>query len=165
MRLYNTVLLTIALGLSVGAMAQAPAKLIPRLAGQTTDGQPFQLADLRGKVVMVMFWSTDCSVCRDKMPELRKNYAGWRGQPFELVVVSTDRRRADLDSYERIVSATVPLSQRFVQLWQGEPDYSDSFVKSTALPLTFLIDKSGAIVAEYSGRVPLEAWNRVADLL
>jgi thiol-disulfide isomerase/thioredoxin len=116
-------------------------------------------------VVLVMFWSTDCAVCRDKMPELRENYLGWRGKPFELVTVSLDKRMKDVDDYEKIVTRMVPLSQRFVQLWGGDGGYSDSFGKPAALPTAYLLDKSGKVVERYSGRIPADAWDKIADLL
>jgi peroxiredoxin len=145
--------------------AQQAGATAPALEGRTLEGVPFRLASLRGKVVLVMFWSTDCAVCRDKMRELRQNYAGWRGQPFELVLVSVDRRRADLQDYEAIISRTVPLAQRFVQVWAGEADYRDTFGKPGQLPASWLLDKNGKVVERWQGRIPAEAWDRIADLL
>ncbi len=147
------------------AVAQESRPAAPALEGRTLDGQPFTLAGLKGKVVLVMFWSTGCAVCRDKMPELRQNYEGWAGKPFELVLVSVDRRLQDLSDYERIIGRMVPVRQRFVQLWAGEPGYRDGFGKPAQLPASFLIDKTGRIVDRYSGRIPAEAWDKIADLL
>ncbi|MEP6791061.1 MAG: TlpA disulfide reductase family protein, partial [Ramlibacter sp.] len=111
------------------------------------------------------FWSTGCAVCRDKMPELRQNYEGWKGKPFEMVLVSTDRKMQDVMDYEKIISSTVPLKQQFVQLWAGEPGYRDSFGPQGQLPSSFLIDKAGKVVQRYQGRIPAEAWDKIADLL
>jgi len=149
----------------LGASAQTPVAAPLRLEGPTVEGKPFQLAALRGKVVLLMYWSTDCAVCRDKMAELRQNYEGWQGKPFELVLVSTDRRYQDVEAYERIISRTVPLKQRFVQLWSGQAGYRDSVGTPGALPASFLIDKNGKVVERYQGRIPAEAWDRIAELL
>lgn len=152
--------------IACGTVAPVHAQTAPaRIEGRTLEGKPFQLASLKGKVVLVMLWSTDCAVCRDKMPELRRNYEGWAGKPFELVLVSEDRRMADVAAYEQIISRTVPLAQRFVQLWAGEPGYRDSFGKPAQLPASFLIDKSGRIVQRWQGRIPADAWDQIADLL
>lgn len=147
--------------------AQTPAQQapVPRLEGRTLEGQAFQLSSLRGKVVLLMFWSTDCAVCRDKMPELRQNYAGWRAKPFELVLVATDRRMADVQAYDGIISRTVPLAQRFVQLWAGDAAYKDSLGAQAQLPASYLIDPQGRVVERYQGRIPPEAWDRIAELL
>lgn len=143
----------------------APAPSPPAVEGRTVDGRPFRLDSLKGKVVLLMFWSTGCAVCRDKMPELRQNYEGWAGKPFELVLVSVDARRQDLDEYEKIISRMVPVKQRFVQLWAGEAGYRDNVGRPAQLPAAWLMDKSGKVVERYSGRIPAEAWDRIADLL
>lgn len=153
------------------AFAQAPAAstpapvTMPQIEGKTIEGAPFKLSSLKGKVVLVMFWSTGCAVCRDKMPELRNNYEGWAGKPFELVAVNTDTRMQDFLDYERIISRTVPLKQRFVQLWTGDGGYKDNIGKPVQLPAAFLVDKTGKVVERYVGRIPPEAWDRIADLL
>ena len=146
--------------------AQSPQLTqLPQLQGKTIDGTPFELNMLKGKVVLVMFWSTGCAVCRDKMPELRSNYAGWTGKPFELVAVSTDTKVQDLLDYERIISRTVPVKERFVQLWTGDSSYKDNLGKHAMLPAAYLLDKTGKVVERYVGRIPPEAWDKIADLL
>jgi len=146
------------------ALPQAPS-LAPAIEGRTLEGQPFRLAGLKGKVVLVMFWSTSCAVCRDKMPELRQNYEGWKGKAFEMVLVSTDRRLQDLQAYEQIISRTVPVQQRFVQLWAGEAGYRDTLSAGPQVPAAFLFDKGGRVVERWQGRMPAEAWDRIAELL
>jgi peroxiredoxin len=165
----KTLILGIALSLAAAAASAQPAAATapaaPQIEGKTIDGKPFRLASLKGKVVLVMFWATSCAVCRDKMPELRQNYEGWQGKPFEMVLVATDKRMRDVDDYEAIISRTVPIKQRFVQLWAGEPGYKDSFGAPGQLPASFLIDKSGKVVEKYQGRIPAEAWDKIADLM
>ena len=153
------------------AQAQAPPGTtaapvtLPSITGKTIDGKPFVLSSLKGKVVLVLYWSTGCAVCRDKMPELRSNYEGWAGKPFELVAVATDKRMQDVVDYERIISRTVPMKQQFVQLWMGDSSYRDNLGAHAQLPAGYLIDKTGKIVERYVGRIPPEAWDRIADLL
>ncbi len=152
----------------------APAQSVaigsePVLTGLTFDKKPFQLSSLKGKVVVLMFWTTDCAVCRDQMPELRENIRGWADKPFELVLVSADKRMSDVDSYNAIVSQAVPVKQRFVQLWTGDVDYKSSVnvaqILKNQLPLTFVLDKSGKVVASQNGRIPVAWWDFIADLL
>ncbi len=52
-----------------------------------------------------------------------------------------------------------------IALWSGEPGYKDGFGKQAQLPSTFVIDKGGKIVERYQGRIPAEAWDKIADLL
>lgn len=143
---------------------QIYAQTVPLVQGSTTDGKPFELGSLKGKVVLLMFWSTSCPVCRDKMPEIRQNHDGWAGKPFEVVLVSTDKRIKDLDDYEKVLARTVPMTARQVWLWSGDQSYKDNLGAHPSLPATYVIDKTGKIVGRYAGRIPAEAWDKISDL-
>jgi thiol-disulfide isomerase/thioredoxin len=137
--------------------------------GQTLDKKPFQLSALKGKVALVMFWSTDCPVCRDQMPELRENVQGWANKPFELVLVSVDKNMNDVQEYYRVLSQVVASKQRFTQIWAGSDNYKDSInarlIPIKQLPATFLLDKTGKVVSVFYGRIPAQAWDDIAELL
>lgn len=147
------------------AQAQPAAASRPILEGKTADGQALGLAALRGRVVLVFYWSTSCAVCRDKMHEMRANLAGWPQQPFTLLGVNMDPRREDLASYENLLRQTVPAPQRLRSVWAADPAFTDSLGPPTHLPSGTLIDKDGRLVERYSGRIPPEAWDRIAELL
>lgn len=154
---------------SVSAPAVSAASASPSIVGATLEKKAFNLASLKGKVVLVMFWSTDCAVCRDKMPELRENVQGWAGKPFEMVLVSVDRRMADVEGYNAIINKAVPAKQRFTQLWTGDAGYKDNLdtanLNRTQLPATLLIGKDGKLVERFNGRIPVEVWDTISDLL
>jgi len=138
---------------------------MPELEGSTADGQLLRLADLRGQVVLVLYWSTDCAVCRDKMRELRANLKGWSGQPFTLFGVNMDAQRQNWLDYERLVAQSIPASQRFASIWAGGSGFRSKPALPTQLPSAMVIDKGGNLVEQYRGRVPSDAWNRIADLI
>jgi thiol-disulfide isomerase/thioredoxin len=154
---------------SVVAPSVAPIVAVPNVSGMGMDKKPFQIGSLKGKVVMLMYWSTDCAVCRDKMPELRENVRGWANKPFELVLVSVDKRMQDVDSYNAILNASVPTKQRFTQLWAGDPSFKDNLgtaqLPRSQLPVTYVIDKTGKLVERSNGRIPPDLWDTIADLL
>lgn len=147
-----------------GATTGAPVN-IPTLRGTGLDGKPLSLDALRGRVVLVFYWNTGCAVCRDKMRELRANLVGWQGQPFSLIGVNSDVRRQDWLEYERLVSSTIPIAQRFPSMWSGDASYVDSMERPVQWPSACLIDKAGRLVERYRGRIPAEAWDRIAELL
>lgn len=143
----------------------APASPVS-LAGKALDGRAVDLAQWRGKVVMVFYWNTNCVVCLEKMPELRANAAGWRAKPFVLVLVSTDRRRADVESYVRTVQAIEPDAVKVPLLWAGEAGYGDTVAtRKERMPLTVVLDAKGQVAHRIEGRMAPEAWDAVADLL
>jgi cytochrome c biogenesis protein CcmG/thiol:disulfide interchange protein DsbE len=43
----------------------------PEITGTTLDGEPFSLADLRGRPVVVNFWGPTCVPCRTEFPLLK----------------------------------------------------------------------------------------------
>jgi thiol-disulfide isomerase/thioredoxin len=169
----SSAVLTLALACSAAVQpalaqkAKSTAAIVqPSVQGMTLDKKKFQLAALKGKVVMLMFWSTDCPVCRDKMPELRRNVQGWADKPFELVLVSTDRNMADVDSYNVILNKSVPMNQRFTQLWSGEASYLNlNKLAPGQLPLTYILGKDGKVLNRIQGRIPANMWDDIADLL
>ncbi|QCB46563.1 TlpA disulfide reductase family protein [Hydrogenophaga sp. PAMC20947] len=142
-----------------------PTDARPHLQGQTVDGQRLALSDLQGQVVLVFHWSTECAVCRDKMHELRANVAGWARQPFRLLGVNWDPSRQDLVNYEALLRQTVPPLQRLQSIWTGDDHYQSSMDRPAHLPMTYLIDKRGQLIDQYSGRIPPQAWDRIASLL
>jgi thiol-disulfide isomerase/thioredoxin len=157
-------------------LAQSATPALPKnvqISGKTIDGPIFDLAKHKGKVVLVMFWATDCAVCRDKMPELRENAKGWANQPFTTALISVDRRMSDVDSYNAIINKSVPAKERLTQLWALDPSYKDSLAtpemiknrNASTLPLTLVIDKNGNVAKRYQGRIPTEVWDDIADLL
>jgi thiol-disulfide isomerase/thioredoxin len=169
-------LLVLIVGASTHAFAQPSPAALPKnvqISGKTFDGSAFDLKQHTGKVVLAMFWATDCAVCRDKMPELRENAKGWTGKPFITVLISADRRMSDVDSYNAIINASVPLKERLTQLWAYDPSYKDSLATAkmlqnrtaSTLPLTLVIDKQGNVVKRYQGRIPAEVWDDIAELL
>lgn len=157
MRLLTALLFSL---LSLSAFAQPV-----RLDGNTLDGQRFSLDALRGKVVMLFFWNTDCAPCIQKMQELRANAMGWRGKPFELVLVSTDRDRAAALGYLQTLKQIEKGGPAMPALWAGDLKFTAPLTAPAAVPLTLVIDAKGAIVARHAGRIAPEAWDDVAGLL
>lgn len=113
----------------------------------------------------MLFTATDCAVCRDLMPELRNNLTGWKDQPFSLLAISFDARRDDAVAYARLVASLVPPAMHFPMLWKGDPGFHNTLGTPDMLPGAWLLDKNRTVVERFQGRIPPEAWNRIADLL
>jgi thiol-disulfide isomerase/thioredoxin len=65
------------------------------------DGQRFSLSSLKGKVVLVDFWSTSCPPCRREMPALVQLYRDFRESGFEVVAINMDEDRDAVVQYVR----------------------------------------------------------------
>jgi thiol-disulfide isomerase/thioredoxin len=146
----------------------AQAQPVPQrhsLSGRTLDGRAYDIAQDRGKAMLVFFWSTRCAVCRDKMPELRANYEAWRDKGFQLVAVSVDRSLDELKSYDSVVNRMVPPAQKFPLLWRGGAGHVDSFGPVSHTPTSFILDRQGREVKQVRGRIDPALWDDMAELV
>ena len=60
----------------------------PAVSIATIDGRSFDAAGLRGRPVLVTFWSTTCVVCLREMPDLEALYRRLSPRGFEIIAVS-----------------------------------------------------------------------------
>jgi peroxiredoxin len=128
-------------GLSLGSLA-------PELAGTSSDGttfqlsdldgQPIRLADLRGKVVWINFWTSWCSPCQQETPMLRTMDETYRDEGLAIIGIQVQQTVAD--------------GQRYVQTYglgyRIGADVTGAVFnqyKGFALPTQFFIDQRGVI--------------------
>ena len=147
----------------------------PELVGKTETGQAIDLSALRGQVVMVLVWSTNCPVCLNKMPELRANLAGWAGQGFQIISINTDTQRAPLQQWETARRTTVPANQQWPSVWAHAAGFKTNLplgastagepVTASHLPTLYVIDRQGKLRLHAMGRMPADVWDTIADLL
>jgi cytochrome c biogenesis protein CcdA/thiol-disulfide isomerase/thioredoxin len=76
-------------GLSLPVLGRAPEFTETQRWLNTPGGQPLTLAELRGHVVLVDFWTYTCINCIRTLPYLNAWYAKYRSDGFEIVGVHT----------------------------------------------------------------------------
>ncbi|MBV8199679.1 MAG: TlpA family protein disulfide reductase [Acidobacteria bacterium] len=131
-------LLLAPLPLLAGVAAGQPA---PALVAQTLDGGTFNLAALHGHVVLVNFWATWCTPCRQEIPALKAFYHEHHERGLELIGVSTDRARDAGQVRKMLAEIGYPVAMVSAASENG-------FGQQRALPVTFVIDRQGVVRAE-----------------
>jgi len=69
------------------------------LTGTYLNGKPFEWTPYEGKVVLVMFWATWCGPCKAEIPNVEKYYELYRDRGFDVIAVSCDKDRRDLEDF------------------------------------------------------------------
>jgi thiol-disulfide isomerase/thioredoxin len=118
----------------------------PALALADMDGRVHNLAEYRGKVLVVNFWATWCAPCRDELPSLERLRETLRGGPFEVFAVNVNENESRVKRF----LAEVPL--RLPVLLDRNGDTQRAW-RVRGLPATFLLDAEGLIRYWYLGEL------------
>ncbi len=71
MRKLNLILLALAFVIPASAQTALKAgNAAPTFAASSVDGSYYDLSSMRGRVVVLTFWSTKCAICRSEIPKL-----------------------------------------------------------------------------------------------
>lgn len=116
----------------------------PTFALADINGRSYDLAALRGKVVVLNFWFIKCAPCQQEMPALKQLTIDYRANP-DVVFISLARE--DADRLRRYVAnkgdfgfAVLPLPQPLAKEFG-----------ITGYPTTAVIDKSGRYAYDNEG--------------
>lgn len=107
-----------------------------------TDGKSYKLSDLRGKVVMLQFTASWCSVCRKEMPFIESEI--WiPGKTKDLVLIGVDRDEpeATVAKFAKDMQVTYPLA-----LDPGASIFSLYAQKEAGITRNIIIDRQGKII-------------------
>src|SRR5579863_5504367 len=134
----------IAIAPAVGAFAAAKVgQTAPALVVQQLDGQPFDLAAEKGKVVIVNFWATWCPPCRAEMPMINEFYRRYHSQGLELIGVSADSPHDRSDVAKVMQSLSYPAAML-------DDAKTNDFGSPDELPVTYVIDRGGIVRAVFT---------------
>jgi len=83
----------------------------PDFTAQLTNGEVFKLSEARGKVVMLQFTASWCSVCRREMPYIEKDiWAVLKEKDFVLIGVDRDEPLDVVNAYVKQMKTTYPMA-------------------------------------------------------
>lgn len=118
----------------------------PALTMTTLSGQTINLAQLRGKTVLVNFWATSCPGCVKEMPHLIDVYQRYHSKGLEIVAVSMN-----YDPAEQVRQFNAEHRLPFPVVMDTRGDIARAFGEVKLTPTTFLIDAEGNIAEQTIG--------------
>ncbi|MDV3257269.1 MAG: TlpA family protein disulfide reductase [Sphingomonas sp.] len=116
----------------------------------TVFGKEMKLGDLRGEVVVLTYWMTDCKVCEDQLDLLDHYYRARRNVGLRVMAISPEllsgrQIRDEFD--ERMIH---PLTS-----------VRGDLGPRNGVPTTYIIDRSGKLQYAAAGALGLEELNRI----
>jgi len=118
-----------------------------KVSGKTLDGQPFDINQYKGKVVVVDFWATWCGPCRQELPNLKNVYEKYHSKGLEVVGVSLDENKDDLIKFlaENHLPWKILVSTEAHHSGFDNP-IADNYGIS-GIPTVFLMNRQGKVVS------------------
>ncbi len=122
-------------GLSSGV---AVGKPFPELKLVTYDNEPFDIRQLKGKVVIVKLWATWCGVCREEAPQFLA-FSKQLDDSVVVVSISVDQNLNVAREYLR------DHPDDFLQLFDQSMVQSKLVLKVNVIPQVYVIDQEGIL--------------------
>jgi thiol-disulfide isomerase/thioredoxin len=127
------------------------------------NSSPLSIADLRGKVVLVDFWTYGCINCVNTLPYVTRFYQAYRDKGLVVVGVHTpefpfEKAIANVQSALKRHGITYPVAQ--------DNDYATwKAYRNQYWPAQYIVDKTGKIVFEHAGEGRYEEIERTIQKL
>lgn len=127
--------------------------LAPELAGIdgyiNTDGQPVTLASLKGKVVLIDFWTYSCINCLRTIPYLNAWYQKYKDQGLVIIGVHTPEFAFEHIT-QNVQDAVTRLGIKYPVVQDNEYDTWNAF-GNQYWPNEYLVDIDGYVVHQQAG--------------
>lgn len=109
--------------------------------------QPLALSQFKGKYLLIDFWASWCSPCRQSFPHMREVYQQYKDQHFEICSISIDKSKSDW--LRAVAQENNPWKQALDNI-----NIAGSGFAITGVPTTYLISPDGEILMKEVGFEP-----------
>ncbi len=134
-------------------------KTAPDFTLQLYDGGSLTLSELKGRPVMVHFWASWCSSCREEAPDLEKVWREYKDRGVVFIGVDVQDKESDARAFLTEFDVTYP----------NGPDTSNRISVSyglTGVPEATFVNRDGMAVHNHIGPMtPTQMRSYVDDIL
>ena len=116
-------------------------------SGTTLNGEPFDLADLRGRVVVINAWASWCAPCRSEMPAFVDLDVNAGGEVVAVIGLNVSDDSAAAEEFVKEFGMAFPS----VADPEGTILASIPGVPPKSLPSTVILDRDGRIATRIIG--------------
>jgi len=117
---------------------------VPEFALTDIKGRKWNLADLRGKVVLINFWATWCSPCREEMPSMEALNRRLPDTSFQMLTILYNDRPEFAYNLAKKIEFTAPI------IVDTGSELATQY-GLTGVPETFIIDTRGVLREKFIG--------------
>lgn len=122
-------------------------EMAPEFPMQDLAGREVKLADFRGKVLVLDFWSSWCMPCIEAMPHNQAVAARYKDQGVVVLACCTNDSRRSFETWVRKHQTELPdLIWSHDPVGKSEQRVSKSLYGVPAIPTQFIIDRDGRVV-------------------
>ncbi len=120
------------------AYSLLPQSKVSDVVFTTIKGETISMASLKGKVVLVNFWATDCKSCVKEMPDLIKTYYQYQPRGFEIIAVAMP-----YDPPAQVVNFATQKELPFPVIHDSYADITHQFGDVKLTPTAYIYNKDG----------------------
>jgi thiol-disulfide isomerase/thioredoxin len=130
----------------------------PDVIFTTIEGKKISMADLKGKVVLVNFWATDCLACVKEMPSLASAYQQYQKKGFEIIAVAMP-----YDPPAQVLNYVTQRKLPFLVMHDGLAEMTEKFGNVDLTPTTIIFDKQGKQLQRTIGTLDFVKLNQLLN--
>jgi peroxiredoxin len=127
-------------------------KQAPEITFTTIEGKKITMSSLKGQVVLVNFWATDCPGCIAEMPKLVETYNQYHAKGLEIIAVAMPT-----DPISQVQNYVQKNKLPFPVVHDDNEDITSHFDDVRLTPTTFMIDRQGHLMGKIIGEMDFTA--------
>ena len=152
--------IVVGVGAYLGFGAMSDSVRAPNVGYTLLDGRKSTTDELRGKVVLVNFWSTDCTTCVKEMPNIAATHEKYKARGYETLAVAMS-----FDPPAQVINFAETRKLPFGVAIDNTGEIAKRFGQVQVTPTSVLINKRGQIVKRYVGEPDFAALHRLVEKL